>query len=104
MELMKYYNIDSILLENQDKIEVYGKTITNKHFYIEILKNQTNILGQKINISENPFITKSRINIRKKNLMNWINVGDDMNFYLNYKKYMQLDLFLIIHNLIIKNL
>ncbi len=119
MELMKYYNINEIKIED-DNIEVLGKTITNRDFHIEI-KNINNDISKhdiknKIEVGENKYSyyiylnktkpnSKLRMNIRKqKNKNYWINVGDDMNFYINYRRYMNIYFYTLIHKLIMDNL
>ncbi len=118
MELMRYYNINEIKIEN-DEYEVLGKTITNRYFHVEIKKNNNNLNEQlsrnQIKIGENIYnyniylnkikpLGKQRMNIRKNNKSYWLNVGDDTNFYINYRRYMNVNIYILIHKLIMENL
>jgi hypothetical protein len=124
MELSKYYQIDKIIIEDNNKIEIYGKNIKNQNFYIEF--NQYN---DKIEKKENIIYIDNLIYDYKYHLLltlclerplqklrmkprsayqksgkYWNKIGNDMEFFQNYNKYMNLELYLFIHSLIMKNI
>ncbi len=118
MELMRYYNIDEINIEDSGDYKILGKTITNRYFNIEIKKidNKDEQNNNQIRIGDKIYVyniylnklkpnNKLRMNIRKKRNQNyWINVGDDTNFYINYKRYMEVGIYTLIHKLIMEHL
>ena len=108
MEPMRYYHILEIN-KNENVIEIFGKNINNRYFYVSYEKNGKDVIIGNDSYKVEFYETKvkkdiySRLKMRRKRESEWKNVSDLDLLYL-YNRFMDLKVYLHLHEMIMLRL